>query len=291
MELFTPVSHPNEILLAVGPEGTGKTYLAATAPGPIYVIGTEAGHEVVTLAKHFPDKEIHHLAIEPENEEDSAPEIWFGSWWEKDRVLMNGIKELESAPHGTVVIDSASDLLGIAAASYNVQFQRGDDPIPPLYYGQIYSLLQGWVGRLRKSHNVVLTARTKKKYVDDKKTDEDKIDLWKTGPYMADSVVWMSKSPIGRASVARVTKGVNRGLVKYSATWDDIVDPAPVERDDRPMIHALRRLDRCYSWARSKGKPVKRIVPNTLSEVNERIAAVKEHVAPSNSKNEDEPTN
>ena len=193
-EIFTPVEHPNEVVLAVGGEGSGKTHFAATAPGPLHVIGTEAGHEVVTLVRDFPEKDIRHLALEPKRRKE-AENIWFGPWEDVDETLNQAVDVLGSAEKGTVIIDSASDLLAIAAASFNYTFQRGDNPIPPMMYGQLYPLLEGWVAEIRKRHNVVLCCRVKNEYANDEKTGKKVIDLWKTGPYLAESVVWKPGAP------------------------------------------------------------------------------------------------
>lgn len=269
-EMFTEVDKPNEVVVAVGPEGSGKTHFAATAPGPLHVIGTESGHEVVTLAKNFPDKQMGHLALEPSQEGD-VKDIWFGTWDKVADKLQKAIDVLDEAPSGTVIIDSASDLLGIAAATFNRQLQRADDPIPPMMYGQLYPILDGWIGRLRQNHNVVMCARVKDKYVKDEKTGDKVMDLWKTGSYLAESVVWINRAPLGEPRMGSVTKGVNDGRVLYNPTFETVTDPQPTEHDARPMRKALRTLEKAYEYSEEHGINAKRKVPSTLDGVNVRI--------------------
>lgn len=268
--LFEPVEHPNEVVIAIGPEGSGKTHFAATAPGPLHVIGTEAGHEVATLVKSFPEKDIRHLALEPKADGD-AEDIWFAPWFGVDKKMNQAVSVLADAERGTVVIDSASDLLGIAAASFNYQMKRGDDPIPPMMYGQLYPILDGWIGEIRKQHNVVMCSRIKDEYIDDSKTGEKVIDLWKTGPYLAESIIWISRPALGQKRVGAVTKGVNHGRLIYDPKFSTVTEPQPVEKDARPMRQALKRLKAAYKHYENKGLEAKRHVPDTLEGVKARI--------------------
>ena len=276
-DLFQPVQKPNEVIAAVGPEGSGKTYFAATAPGPLHVIGTEAGHEAVTLAKDFPDKQIGHLPLEPEAD-GKVEDIWFGPWFGVDETLNKAIDVLDNVPSGTVIIDSASDLLGIAAASFNKQLQRGDNPIPPMLYGQLYPVLEGWIARLRQNHNVILCSRVKDEYKDDSKTGKKIVDLWKTGPYLAESIVWIERPPLGKTRFGNVTKGVNDGRVLYNPTFEAVTEKQPVEHDARPMRKALSTLRKAYEYAEKKGIPVTREVPSKLKDVQARIESIRERV-------------
>lgn len=274
-DIFEPVEHPNEVVLLVGGEGSGKTHLACTAPGPIYAIGTESGHEMVTMAKEFPDKDIRHLSVHPEGKVGEAPDIWFGAWWGAEERLSRAVTLLENAPKGTVVIDSASDLLGIAAAAFNVQRQRADKPIPPMMYGSIYSVLQGWIGGIREHHNLIMTAKLKDEYKDDTRTGDKTIDLWRTGTYFADHVAWVERAPIGDPRVARVTKGVNDGRVLYDPTWGTIVNRQPPEEDARPLLYTLKRLSRGYDYFEAQGEPVVRTVPETREGAQKRLAELR----------------
>ena len=274
-DIFEPVDKPNEVAIAVGKEGSGKTHFAATAPGPLHVIGTESGHEAVTLAKSFPEKEIGHLSLQPEHDGE-AKDIWFAPWFGVDKTLNQATEVLMSAEPGTVIFDSASDLLGIAAASFNYQMQRADDPIPPMMYGQLYPILEGWVGRIRERHNVVLCCRVKDKYVDDQKTGEKVIDLWKTGPYLAESIAWIRRPPLGDRRFAQVTKGVNDGKLLFDPTFKTVTERQPVEEDARPMRRALYNLKQAYTYLEKNGKPQKRTVPDSLSEVRARIEELRE---------------
>jgi len=273
-DIFTPVEHPNEVVIAVGGEGSGKTYFAATAPGPLHVIGTEAGHEVVTLVRDFPEKDIRHLALEPKRRKE-AENIWFGPWEDVDETLNQAVDVLVSAEKGTVIIDSASDLLAIAAASFNYTFQRGDDPIPPMMYGQLYPLLEGWIAEIRRRHNIVLCCRVKNEYANDEKTGNKVVDLWKTGPYLAESVVWLNRAPLGEKRMGAVTKGINDGRLLYDPTWETVTQQQPVEHDARPMRQALKRLRAAYKYLESEGIEAKRKVPDTLQGVSDRIEGLR----------------
>jgi len=270
-EIFDPVEKPHEVVIAVGPEGSGKTHFAATSPGPLHVIGTESGHEAVTLAKDFPDKEIGHLPLQP-SQDGEVKDIWFGGWFGVADQINEAIDVLDDAPTGTVIIDSASDLLGIAAAHFNYELQRADDPIPPMMYGQLYPILDGWIGRLRQNHHVVLCCRTKDEYgSDDERTGKKVIDLWKTGRYLAEHIVWINRAPLGEKRLGAVTKGINDGRLLYDPSFETVTEKQPVDHDARPMRKALKSLENAYEYCESQNVNVKREVPDTLESVDERI--------------------
>lgn len=273
-DVFDTVDHPNEVVIAVGPEGSGKTHFAATSPGPLHVIGTESGHEAVTLAKDFPDKDIGHLPLQP-SQDGEVRDIWFGGWYEVADQINEACDVLDDAPSGTVVIDSASDLLGIAAAHFNYQLKRGDDPIPPMLYGQLYPVLDGWIGRLRQNHNVVLCCRTKAEYGEgDEKTGKRVIDLWKTGRYLAEHIVWIKRAPIGKPRLGAVTKGVNDGRLLYDPTFETVTEQQSVEKDARDMREVLASLERAYDYCAENGIDAERKVPETKSGVVERLQEI-----------------
>lgn len=268
--VFTPVKQPNECVLVVGGEGSGKTFFAGTAPDPIYVIGTEGGHEQVTLAKVYPKKKILHAALQTSRE---VPEVWFGAWFGVAEQLLSAIDALKKAEPGTVVIDSASDLLGVAAAHLNFQLQRADKPIPPLLYGQLYPILQNWLAEIREHHNVVLTCRLKDKYENEQKTGEQGIDLWKTGPYMAETILWIERDVFSGHRFAHVTKGINEGRLLLSPTWEEVVNPGA--RDRTNYRRALRRLAKAYDYAEAQGLYLERTIPETADAVTARVEEIR----------------
>jgi hypothetical protein len=291
-DVFSVAEKPNEVVIAVGPEGSGKTHFAATAPEPLHVIGTESGHEVVTLLKSFPDADIRHFALRP-SADGEVQDIWFGNWFGADEKLTQAVEVLShhaetTGEGGTVIIDSASDLLGIAAAGFNMQLQRGDNPIPPMMYGQLYPLLQGWITRLREHYNVVLCCRTKAEYENDEKTGNEVIDLWKTGPYLAEHIIWIQRAPIGAPRIGAVTKGDNDGRLIYNPTWSDVVSPMSPEEDARPMRYALNRLQKAYAYFESLGNHLPRVVPSTYDEVMARVNELAELAAPPEEEGEGE---
>jgi hypothetical protein len=54
-----------QISVIQGPEKTGKTHFACTAPGPVLLINTDQGDEGVVTPDKFPGKEIYIVDISP----------------------------------------------------------------------------------------------------------------------------------------------------------------------------------------------------------------------------------
>lgn len=77
-----PVVHRRQIMMVQGPEKTGKTHFACTAPGPIMLINTDQGDEGVVTPDKFPGKEIFIVDIAPGTEfvatgsEGDADKAW-----------------------------------------------------------------------------------------------------------------------------------------------------------------------------------------------------------------------
>jgi len=57
-----------QIVVVQGPEKTGKTHFACTAPDPILLINTDQGDEGVVTPDKFPGKEIYIVDIQPGTE-------------------------------------------------------------------------------------------------------------------------------------------------------------------------------------------------------------------------------
>jgi len=156
------------IILIAGPEGTGKTHFAATFPDPLVFLDTEG--RAGRVLKKF-KKRIYYKKVTGWNEIRQAAKI---------------LPELQAQ---TFIIDSASDLRQWADKSWLAD-KRAEKVHPIHHWTFVNQMLDGFLTFLQKLDvYVVLTARMKREYVDDRFTGRMVSDIYHKYPYKADIVL------------------------------------------------------------------------------------------------------
>jgi hypothetical protein len=251
MEHFHTVSAPLPCVIIAGAEGTRKTTFAMSAPGPIYVIGTEEGHEEDTISRVREDGKDVFITRFVRERADAYPAIWFGSYkglWEQ---MQLALAELETLPQGTVVFDSASDLFGMAAAFFNITMARGDKPIPPLAYTQVYPLLRDVINRLRGKHRIALTIRLKDEWVNNAQTGGQVLNIWKDAEYLAEHIIKLELNRDLNVVFAVGYKGISDGSIIANPTWDKVVNveiDTIFGKDDSKLYVLAQRLRKAWAY-------------------------------------------
>lgn len=220
-DVFKKTEEVNPVVLVYSVEGGGKTHFAiSTTPAPHYMVETEGGHNLITAKTLDPD----HLATKIMDREGRKPsEKWFSTSFGLWQQLESAAQVLNDMPKGTVVVDSGSDMLPMTVAELSIEWERGDKAFPPMLYGQVYGVLASLVHQLRDKHNVVITARVKDEYQNDERTGRLKLDLWRSGVYLADHVVRIDLDEDYNRTYS-VEKGPLMGVITRSEiTWDDLV--------------------------------------------------------------------
>lgn len=278
MSHFRPVQKPKPCLFLIGPEGSRKTTVAMTAPGPIYVIGTEEGHEEDTIWRHRGDKEVLIAQINREPA-DAYPQVWFGAYrgmWEQINAALDEVCGMEA---GTVVIDSGSDIFGMAAARFNLVMERGEKPIPPLAYTQVYPLLRDLIAKIRGVHNVVLTFRLKDEYQNKEATGRQVMAAWNSAEYIADHIAWLEVEKQTGLLFAHGTKGVIDGSIVVAPTWDKMIESGVwFGNDDSEVYRLATSLKKAYSFLEARNIEFERrsLVNPSKEELSSYVAELRQ---------------
>jgi hypothetical protein len=228
-----------QVVIVYSEEGAGKTHWSmASSPSPHYTIDTEGGHNLLTAAKVDPDQ----LAVTIRDQSGEKPsQQWFspafGLWIQ----LENAVDILlgDDVEPGTVNLDSASDILAMAVAEMNIEWERGEKAFPPMMYGQVYGLISTVIHNLRSKHHVVMTARVKDEYLNNERTGRLKLDLWRNGIYLADHVIRINLTDnLEREYV--VEKGPLMGIITRNpdgVAWKDLLtgNRKPYEKETQKI--------------------------------------------------------
>ena len=251
MTNFKPLEEaPNPCIIVAGLEASRKTTFAMTATGPIYVIGTEEGHERDTIFRHKGDKEVYITELVHQKPDKYQP-IWFGAYaglWDQ---VVHATKELsdELTESGTVIIDSASDLFGMAAANFNQAFERGSKPIPPMMYGQVYPMLRAEINRLRRQHTVIMTCRLKPERNGEHVTGNMILNIWNDGEYLAEHILYMSVDEPTQEGIAHGSRGSAAGAVIVNPTYEKIFEKDMwFGNDDAELYKAIKAVGSAYTY-------------------------------------------
>lgn len=165
------------VILISGREGQGKTHLASSISEvePVYLIDTEYRASIVT--RKF--KNIKVVSAKNYLELKNAV----------DYIISN-----ESL--GTIVIDSASDLQTFAEIEYLNQTLKEKVGMP-WNWSAVWKLCNEIIDAIKfsKKFNLVLTARLKEEYMNDKPTGNLIPRIYSTLPYKADIMLQFSNDP------------------------------------------------------------------------------------------------
>jgi hypothetical protein len=173
-------SLPQVVVLLSGPPGVGKTHAACTmaSEGPVYVLDTEqrAAMVVRKFKRHFPDL---YLKV-----------------CRKYSDLVVGVKAINllNKP-GTIVLDSGTDLSVFAEIAY-LKRTRAEKVFPLFNWGEVYAMCNAIIDEIKQGgHKLIITARTKERYVNDKPTGEVVPKVYEPVLYKSDvSILWKDRT-------------------------------------------------------------------------------------------------
>lgn len=154
------------LILVAGPEGVGKTHFSCTFPDPIVYLDTEG--RAGRVIRKFPKKTIYYKHV---------------TSWNDIRLAAKKLKKLDVQ---SLVIDSASDLRQWADKSWLAE-QESQKVHPIHHWAFVNQMLDGFVEFLQEQGIwVVMTARVKREYVDDRFTGNMIPDIYHKLPYKVD---------------------------------------------------------------------------------------------------------
>lgn len=258
-KLFPKVGDLKSVVLMSGPEGSGKTHWAITeSPGPHYMIETEGEHNLHTAKEH--DSNVRALVLVEALDADRDSR-WFagkGTMWSN---FKKAVEALLDAPPGTVIIDSATDLVAMVVGSLTIEWDRGDKAFPTMLYGQVYGEIGTAIAHLRKRHNVILTSRVKEIYRDDKGTGRWKTAIWKQAEYIVEHTIQITVEGDERTFHTRRLK--NSAVQLPELKWEWLMSGIPPEvEDSAERARLISRLDK----ARQALLTENAIVPDKYSQ-------------------------
>jgi len=159
---------PKTVVLVAGKEGSGKTHLACTmnALGPVYLIDTEYRAQIVT--QKFPNVKFTVARCYAD--------------------LVVAVKHItkHEAP-GTIVLDSGSDLQTFSEIEYLERSEKEKVGMP-WNWAEVWRLCNAIIDEVKfsRSFNLVVTARLKEEYANDKGTGKFVPRVYSVLPYKAD---------------------------------------------------------------------------------------------------------
>jgi len=187
------------VLLLAGREGAGKTHLACTMSelGPVYLIDTEYRAQIVT-------RKFRNVKVAVAK-----------NFMEMVVVVKHILKH--QAP-GTIVIDSGSDLQTFAEIEYLERTEKEKVGMP-WNWAEVWRLCNALIDDIKFSRNfhLVVTARMKEEYLNDKPTGQMVPRIYSTLPYKADMVFNVSA---GKERKVLVTKNGFTGELGAVLTGD-----------------------------------------------------------------------
>jgi hypothetical protein len=162
---------PPAFILLAGSEGTGKTHTACTMSslGPVYLLDTEYRSQWVT--RKF--KDIKRANIR------------------NYKQLVAAVKAIiaKFPPPGTIVIDSGSDIQKYAEIEY-LERTKAEKVWPQFNWSEVFSMCTALINDLRfAGYHLVMTARLKEEYRNDKPTGNMVPRIYSEIPYKADFII------------------------------------------------------------------------------------------------------
>ena len=183
---FSDPTEPSKLIaLIAGKEGSGKTHLACTMSEtePVYLIDTEYRAQIVTRkfknVKFTTAKSFFEMAV-----------------------AVKAI--LKHQPPGTIIIDSGSDLQAFAEIEYLERSEKERVGLP-YNWAEVWRLCNAIIDDVKFSRrfNLVLTARVKEEYVNEKTTGRIIPRIYSTLPYKADVVLQFGNDKEGKLQLIK----------------------------------------------------------------------------------------
>lgn len=174
--------------LYFGEPGTGKTFNAASYPGPMLLLDTENRASIAlsyrrTIGEDV-DKAINIYAPRTMTDLRDAVE-----WFSSTKEFKDASKSVEPGNAPTLVIDSATALMGFAEDEY-LRLNGVETIFPRFAWGQVYSIVDQFIVSCRAlPMNVVLTAQMKDEFRGENRTGIRIPDMYKKLPFWVDIVI------------------------------------------------------------------------------------------------------
>jgi len=272
---FRPIrENLSTVIIVSGTEGAGKTdWAIRNMPGPLYLLDTEGEHNLHTAREVAREvgKQIYGFAIETDPTQRPA-KLWFsGSTGLWQQIEDAGIA-LRDAPPGTFILDSGSDVLAMVISQLNVDWDRGNDAFPPMLYGQVYGVLSSFISSIRRQHNVVITAKIKEIWRDNKPTGKFERSIWNTAEYLAEHLITIRMNGTERLYDFRRKKQPNVVTLPYPVTWDFIENGVPDDVIQEADYHEkVRRLKKAISLLSALNVSFPSDIPDNMEELEARL--------------------
>lgn len=186
----------NTVVLIAGPEGSGKTHLACTASerGPLYIVDTEYRAYIVASKFKKAGREIKVGVVRN---------------WKELVVLVAHV--LKFQPKGTIIIDSGSDFQQFAEIEY-LNRTKMEKIYPEYNWTEVWSMCNAVIDDIKFSgFDVIITARVKEEYVNDKPTGKHVPRIYDPLKYKADFIVQFTYAKPHKPEI--VKNGYFRGTV------------------------------------------------------------------------------
>lgn len=155
-----------QIMSVQGPEKTGKTHFACTAPDPILLLNTDMGDEGVVTEEKFPGRTIYIVDITPGSE--------FLAHKEGEAAYEQAWAEFTEAYHwglgscATVVLDKADQIWELARLKHFGKLSN----IRPHHYTEVNNTFRYLLKAAdrRKDVNLILIHNMKEEWLDERNT-------------------------------------------------------------------------------------------------------------------------
>jgi hypothetical protein len=167
---------PQVLILLAGPPGVGKTHTACTMSkeGPIYILDTEQRAAIVARKFKRLSREIYLKVCRS---------------YQDLVVAVKAVNKLKKP--GTIVFDSGSDLSVFTEIAYLTRTKM-EKVYPMFNWGDVYSMSNAVIDEAKSGgHKLVVTARVKERYINDKPSGEIVPRIYDPILYKADvSILW-----------------------------------------------------------------------------------------------------